>query len=73
MDITTFTIFHQVRYVGDCLYTSNIHCNFRYISYYNIGFIWGQIQNKCRYCLISFMSLQIACKQNHVFKGEEFL
>ena len=70
---TTFTIFHQVRYLGDCLYTSNIHWNFLYISYYNIVIICCQMQNKCQHCLISFLSLQIACKQNHVFKGEEFL
>ena len=70
-EITTFTIFHQVhvRYVGDCLHTSNIHCNFLYISYYNIYYynICCQIQNKCQHCLLSFLSLQIACKQNHVF------
>ena len=73
MEITTFTIFHQLRYVGDCLYTSNIHCNFLYIICYNIVIICCQIQNMCQYCLISFLSLQIACKQNHVFKDEEFL
>ena len=68
-EITTFTIFHQVyvRYVGDCLHTSNIHCNFLYISYYNIYYynICCQIQNKCQHCLLCFLSLQIACKQNH--------
>ena len=52
MEITTFTIFHQARYVGDCLHTSNIHCNFLYISYYNIVIICCHIQNKCQYCLI---------------------
>ena len=35
--------------------------------YYNIC---CQIQNKCQHCLLSFLSLQIACKQNHVFFNE---
>ena len=54
MEITTLTIFHPVRYVGNCLHTSNIHCNFLDISYYNTVIICCQIQNKCQYCLIFF-------------------
>ena len=73
MEITTLTICHQVRYVGDCSYTSNIHWNFLYISYYNIVIICCQIQNKCQYCLISFFIFTNRLQAKSRFKGEEFL